>query len=210
MDRRGRGHSGDGGSYALARECEDLAIVIDAIGGRVNLLGHSFGGLCALEAALLTPNINKLMLYEPSISLTGSGWSTEFETRLQILLAAGNHEESLLLFFRDLLKTPSQEIAALQAGSNWPARVAAAHTILRELQSIGRYDFVPQRFHGLKTPVLLLLGGDSHPRRYTTAELLQQSLPDSRIKILPGQQHSAMRTAPDLFVHHVVEFLEEY
>jgi hypothetical protein len=25
--------------------------------------------------------------------------------------------------------------------------------------------------------------------------------------LLPGQQHSAMRTAPDLFVHEVTQFL---
>ena len=110
-------------------------------------------------------------------------------------------------FFRDLLKTPNQELIALQAGPNWPTRLAAAHTILRELQSINHYVFAPQRFHALHNPVLLLLGGDSHARRYMTAERLQQSLPNSRIGILPGQQHSAMRTAPELFAHTVIEFL---
>ncbi|SFE34545.1 alpha/beta fold hydrolase [Nitrosomonas sp. Nm166] len=208
MDRRGRGHSGDTGNYALERECEDVATVVEVIGGNVNLLGHSFGGLCALEASLLTVNINKLILYEPSISLAGSGWSAELESRLQTLLEQGNREESLLLFFRDMLKAPEREIVALQAGSNWPIRIAAAHTILRELQSIDRYVFAPQRFHSVHNPVLLLLGGDSHARRYVTAERLQQSLPSSRIGILTGQQHSAMRTAPDLFVHKVIEFLK--
>ena len=207
MDRRGRGHSGDADNYVLERECEDVATVVDAIGGSVNLLGHSFGGLCALEANLLTVNINKLILYEPSISMAGSGWSAELESRLQTLLEQGNREESLLLFFRDLLKTPNQELIALQAGPNWPTRLAAAHTILRELQSINHYVFAPQRFHALHNPVLLLLGGDSHARRYMTAERLQQSLPNSRIGILPGQQHSAMRTAPELFAHTVIEFL---
>ena len=66
VDRRGRRASGDGGSYALAREAEDVAAVVDAIGGRAFLLGHSFGGLCAMEAALLTPNVLKLILYEPA------------------------------------------------------------------------------------------------------------------------------------------------
>ncbi|QOJ23328.1 MAG: alpha/beta hydrolase [Gammaproteobacteria bacterium] len=208
MDRRGRGHSGDTDGYTLQRECEDVAAVVDAIGGGVNLLGHSFGGLCALEAALLTANINKLMVYEPSISLTGSGWSAALEARLQALLDKGEREESLLLFLRDLLKTSDQELAALRLSSNWPVRIAAAHTILRELQSIDRYIFSPQRFQALHNPVLLLIGGNSHPRRYATAEMLQQSLPNNRIGILPGQQHSAMRTAPELFVQHILEFLK--
>ncbi|MGC8000707.1 alpha/beta fold hydrolase, partial [Salmonella enterica] len=48
LDRRGRGHSGDAANYSLEHESEDIAAVIDAIGSSVNLLGHSFGGLCAL------------------------------------------------------------------------------------------------------------------------------------------------------------------
>ncbi|UJP05131.1 MAG: alpha/beta hydrolase [Nitrosomonas sp.] len=208
MDRRGRGQSGDAANYALARESEDIAAVVNAIGGNVNVLGHSFGGLCALEAALLTANINKLMLYEPSISLSGSGWSAEFESRLQVLREKGAWEESLLLFFRDLLKTPDHELNALQTGPNWDSRVAAAPTILRELQSIDRYVFTPQKFHRLQNAILLMLGGESHTRRYKTAEMLQQCLVNSRIGILPGQQHSAMRTAPDLLVHTVTAFVD--
>ena len=45
LDRRGRGSSGDATAYALERECEDIAAVMDAIGGVVHLLGQSFGGL---------------------------------------------------------------------------------------------------------------------------------------------------------------------
>ena len=44
LDRRGRGSSGDATAYALERECEDIAAVMDAIGGAVHVLGHSFGG----------------------------------------------------------------------------------------------------------------------------------------------------------------------
>ncbi|MCZ7544560.1 MAG: alpha/beta fold hydrolase [Anaerolineae bacterium] len=65
IDRRGRGESGDAESYAMAREFEDVAAVVDAIGEGVNLLGHSFGALCALEAALLTPHVRRLIAYEP-------------------------------------------------------------------------------------------------------------------------------------------------
>src|SRR5262245_4652708 len=54
LDRRGGGDSGDGPNYALEREFEDVASVIDSIGQGVSLLGYSFGGICALEAALLT------------------------------------------------------------------------------------------------------------------------------------------------------------
>src|SRR5688572_24310787 len=66
-DRRGRGASGDGASYAMEREFEDVAAVVDGIGGPVDLLGHSYGALCSLEAAVLARNLRRLALYEPPI-----------------------------------------------------------------------------------------------------------------------------------------------
>ncbi|MGH9199572.1 MAG: alpha/beta fold hydrolase, partial [Acidimicrobiia bacterium] len=63
MDRRGRGESGDAEPYALEREFEDVAAVVNAARPQVNLLGHSYGALCAMEAALRTTRLQKLVLY---------------------------------------------------------------------------------------------------------------------------------------------------
>ena len=41
IDRRGRGGSGDADGYSVVREFEDVAEVVDSIGGPVDLLGHS-------------------------------------------------------------------------------------------------------------------------------------------------------------------------
>src|SRR5687768_11521084 len=64
IDRRGRGRSGDADNYALQREFEDVATVVEWAGEGVNVVGHSYGGVCALEASLLTNRIQKLVLYE--------------------------------------------------------------------------------------------------------------------------------------------------
>ena len=61
------GESGDSAAYAVEHECEDIAAVIDATGAPAYLLGHSFGGIIALETALRTRNLRKLILYEPPI-----------------------------------------------------------------------------------------------------------------------------------------------
>jgi len=54
IDRRGRGASGDAGDYEIEREYEDLAEVVASVGEEAAVLGHSYGGICALECALLT------------------------------------------------------------------------------------------------------------------------------------------------------------
>src|SRR5215212_10319251 len=61
IDRRGRGGSGDSDAYALEREFEDVAAVVDSFGEPAFLLGHSYGALCALEASVLARNVRKLV-----------------------------------------------------------------------------------------------------------------------------------------------------
>jgi pimeloyl-ACP methyl ester carboxylesterase len=66
VDRRGRGGSGDSRDFVMEREFEDVAAVVDSFREPVILLGHSYGGLCALEAALLSRNVRALVIYEPA------------------------------------------------------------------------------------------------------------------------------------------------
>jgi len=40
-------------------------------------------------------------------------------------------------------------------------------------------------------------------------ESLRAAIPGSRVVVMPGQQHSAMNTAPEVFVREVTSFLEE-
>lgn len=207
MDRRGRGRSGDTDAYALEREWEDVAAVVDGIGRTVDVVGHSLGGTCALEAALLTTNVRRLILYEPVIPSGRRFGSAEFSSRMRYLVDAGDREQALLLFLRDVLKTAPEKIAAAQARPTWAARIAAVHTIPRELQALSGYLFDPKRFGTMQTPTLLLLGGDSPPFRRTDAENLHASLPNSRIVVLRGQGHRAMEEAPDLFAQEVLTFL---
>jgi pimeloyl-ACP methyl ester carboxylesterase len=93
VDRRGRGASGDALVYAIEREIEDIVALVDSIGEPVNLLGHSYGGICALEAALYTQNIRKLVLYEPPVPIAGVAIYPEgLIEQLEALLAAGDRE----------------------------------------------------------------------------------------------------------------------
>lgn len=67
--------------------------------------------------------------------------------------------------------------------------------------------FDTEKFADFQTPAMLLLGGDSPPLFQQAIELLASTLPNSRVVILPGQQHIAMDTNPDLFEKEVSGFL---
>jgi pimeloyl-ACP methyl ester carboxylesterase len=209
VDRRGRGQSGDSPVYSIEREYEDIAAVVGSIPGPVNLLGHSYGALCSLEAALLVTNLRRLVLYEPAVSLEEMPvYPPGARARIQALLDAGDREGALETFFRDVVLMPEYEIAALRTEPVWPARLEAAHTIPREFAD-GDYILDPERFRNLTVPILLLLGGDSPAFIRRATRVVHAALPTSRIIVMPGQQHIAMRTAPDLFIRRVKAFLQE-
>ncbi|MBX3055997.1 MAG: alpha/beta hydrolase [Anaerolineae bacterium] len=208
MDRRGRGQSGDGVVYAIERESEDIVAIIDSISEPVNLLGHSFGALCALEAALLTRNLHQIILYEPYLPLPGIElYPAGVIDRLQAMVDASDREGALTMFYSEVVMLPPHEIEQLRLSPAWSARVASAHTIVREAQAEEGYLFDAQRFKDFATPTLLLLGGDSPHIPKTVTEFLHAALPNSRIAVMPGQQHTAMYNAPDLFLNEILTFL---
>jgi pimeloyl-ACP methyl ester carboxylesterase len=209
VDRRGRGHSGDSGAYELEREFEDVAAVVEAAGSQVNLLGHSFGALCAMDAALRTDRLNKLILYEPVFQVDGVRlYDPGAREKLEELSKQGDPEQLLVSFFRDIVKMSEKDIRILQNEPVWQARLNAAHTLVREMADED-YRFDPARFHKLNVPTLLLVGEKSPPFLQKPTEILAAALPDSQVVIMPGQGHVAMSTAPEMFVSEVINFLSD-
>ena len=209
IDRRGRGGSGDGRGYVIEREFEDVAALIDSIGEPVNLLGHSYGALLALEATLLTPNIRKLVLYDPGIEAGEEIYPSEVIERLEALLEAGDRDGVVATTMREVAGLPPETVEHLRTLPVWQTRVAAAHTIPRELRAVKAYGFDPERFRDLGVPTLLLSGGTSPAALRKAAEAVDGALPDSRIVVMPGQGHAAMDTGTDLFTAEVLHFLTD-
>ncbi len=213
LDRRGRGASGDTLPYSIIREFEDVAAVVDTAslesGRSVDLLGHSYGGWCALGAALRTPNVRRLVVYEGGPSPhAGSAPARGLAARLRALLAHGDREAFVRLFMRKVVGMTPDELAAFEASPVWPARVAAAETALRELEEAPTSESGLDALAAVTVPVLLLLGGETAPVFRIEIEALAARLPDARIAVLPGQKHAAHHTAPERFVAEVVRFLD--
>ena len=205
VDRRGRGASGDAADYAPEREYEDVAAVVDWVGEPVSLLGHSYGGVCALEAARLTDGIGRLILYEAPMGFLQV--SPPVVERLQALLEAGEHDELLTVFMSEVAGLPAEQIELLRSLPAWEARLAAAHTIPREERANREYVFDAERFRGVAVPTLLLQGSDSPHAFMAAAEAVDAALSDCRIAVMPGQRHAAIDTGTDLFVSEVLRFL---
>jgi pimeloyl-ACP methyl ester carboxylesterase len=204
VDRRGRGLSRDeAAAYDIRREGEDIAAVAEAAGGDVYLLAHSYGALCALEAVRVTKAVRRLAAYEPPRPAPGRAVvGPDARDRMR---AAENPEEILEIFLREALRLAPADIEAMRATPVWPARVAAAPTIPRELDVVEGMVF-DERLAEIAIPVRLFAGTESPDYLRLAAEAVAGLIPGADVVPLHGQAHQAMDFDPDQFTEAVLAF----
>ncbi len=214
MDRRGHGESGDTPPYSFEREFEDTAAVIDAAARECRttpaVLGHSYGGICALEACLLSRNVSRLVLYEPPVPVPEDPIrSPELLNALRSMLKRGDLEAMWEAFLRHVMKMPDREIADSHSSPTWKMHVDLARLLPREAEARMLYRFDAARFRPWGIPTLLVSGSLSPRFLRTGVDLLHAALAGSRVAVLHGQGHVAMASAPAEFLRAVLAFLEE-
>jgi pimeloyl-ACP methyl ester carboxylesterase len=215
VDRRGRGSSGDADEYSIEREFEDLAAVVDALaaegGGPVDVVGHSYGGRIGLGAALLTPNLRRLVVYEGAPAPgSGRGYQDDGSlARIEDLVAAGDRDEALATFMHDIVGMPAADLAAFRADPIWARRAAAVDTTIRELRAEVGPAASLEALGAVRQPVLQILGGESAAIFGEATRALDARLRDGRVVTIDGARHAAHHTHPGAFVAAVEAFLAE-
>jgi pimeloyl-ACP methyl ester carboxylesterase len=205
MDRRGHGASGDSPEYSLQKEAEDVAAVVDSRGSAVAVVGHSYGGVAALEAAFLTRNISKLILYEAPLQ---EPVDLEVVERIERLIEEGEREQAVMTFMREVAQQTPDEVAAMRSRPSWPTLVGSIGSHPRQMRALAAYRFEPRRMSAIRVPTLLLTGSKSaSPYIKRAIRGLQASLPNSTRIVLEGQQHNAMDSGREQLAQAITRFL---
>lgn len=206
MDRRGHGQSEPGGDYGLTKEFEDVAAVANSRPGPVFVLGHSIGALCSLEAAFLTDKISKLVLYEPPLQDLDHSAVVD---RMEGMIRAGDREQALEAFLREIVLLSTPEIEAMKRQASWPARVSGIDIQIREIRALNKYRFEPKRMRMLQAPTLLLSGSKTaSPQLKQAINSLMDNLAQRTLVVFDGQEHNAMDRIPQQFAETVTKFLQ--
>ncbi|WEJ35089.1 alpha/beta hydrolase [Devosia sp. SD17-2] len=187
--RRGRGESGDGAQYSVAREIEDVGALIDACGGSAMIYGVSTGGALALEAAATLRSINAIAVYEvpydlaPETPQQQRGYVTELDRRL----LAGQRGDAVALFM-ELAGSSAEEIAGARGLPVWKSLERIAHTLAYDAEVLGTRQPPLERFARLDQPVLVATGGGIPPFE-AAADALADAIPNAQRKVLTAQAH---------------------
>ena len=88
-----------------------------------------------------------------------------------------------------------------------PGRVAAAHTITREVRAETGARLDPELAGRITVPVLLLTGEHSSDPSKADIQAVAAALPDARIVVIEGQEHVADVLVPEVFAEQVLAFL---
>jgi pimeloyl-ACP methyl ester carboxylesterase len=215
IDRRGRGASGDTPPYSIEREFGDVAAVTSELaresGAPVDVVGHSYGGRCALGAALLTDDIRRVVSYEGAPTPPGERYGdAEVLDELRALDTNGDPAGVLSTFMTRVVGMDDEALARYRLDPVWPVRVAAAHTIVREVTSEATSPEAGLETLGrVRQPVLQILGGASRHEFGAATRALDARLADGRVIVIDGARHAAHHTHPEAFVGAVTTFLAE-
>lgn len=195
-DRRGRGGSGDTLPYAVEREVEDLAALLDEAGGAAALFGFSSGAVLSLKAAQLGLPVTRLALYDTPIRLRDAEPESTVDIAKQLdeLVKAGRRGEAVELFQTAVVGIPAEVVAQLRHAPFRSALEAIVHTTVYDVTITGDPS-VPAALASVQVPTLAMAGGAGPEFMQRTARAIAEAVPHGEYRILDGQSHDLVPEA---------------
>ena len=191
MDRRARGDSGDTAPYQPAREAEDLAAVIDAVGGEAAVIGHSSGAVLALFAAARGVPMQHLFLSEPPFHFGEGEPAADLPERLQALVDDGKADEAVVLFQREAVGLPDPVIEQIRSSPMFADLVPLAQSTVYDATLTRAVSTPTAAMIGVDIPVTILRGEPTFPMLVTATDRLAQLMPHAELVVVPeSRDHS--------------------
>ncbi|WP_138759961.1 alpha/beta fold hydrolase [Modestobacter altitudinis] len=194
-DRRGRGDSGDTLPYSVDREVEDIAALIDQLGGPAHLYGHSSGAGLVLHAVAAGLPVGDFVLHDPPYSpddRSSRDEARQYGLTIRSLLSQGRRADALETFCR-LTGMPDDVIDGMRGTHRWAELLALAPTLAYDSAVMGDIDnggAVPEDVAARITRTgLVLVGGESPPFMAEVSRRLAQRLPGGRHIVIEGHGH---------------------
>jgi len=197
FDRRGRGQSTDTKPYAIAREIEDIAALIEVAGAPATVFGWSSGAVLALDAAQAGLPIARLALFEPPFVVDDSRppLPADYVERLEAAVADGRPGDAAAIFITEAAGMPAEMLDQVRNSDFWPVMEAVAPTISYDGRIMGTTmsgnPLPMDRWTAVTVPTLVMYGKGTFPSIIPAAHALADLLPTATLKAVDGENHGA-------------------
>ena len=206
---------GVGDDYLMSQHIADTIGFIEQLEAKpVDLMGHSRGGYIAFRVAQQRPDLlRKLVLAEPGGDLdatldpsVASAAPSPLASRIAISaekIARGDIDGALQNF-----------CDGIDGDGAWARLPAAPRQQLRDnvftlLGQVGenRKPYSKADAQAIRTPTLLIGGGETQGALSQIWRVLAEHMPDARTAVIPGARHWMFEQAPEAFCKIVLAFL---
>jgi pimeloyl-ACP methyl ester carboxylesterase len=198
-DRRGRGDSGDTAPYAVDREIEDLAAVIEAAGGQAHVWGLSSGAMLALRSAAAGLPILRMAVQEPPLVVQPGDRQppADLGQRVSELVRADRRGDAVRCFMVDGMGAPSfvPGLLRLMPGA-WKQLTAVAHTLPYDIRLVDGYQagrpLPADQWATVTIPVLVMCGTEKESPAWFghAAAAVADALPNGQLIVRRGLGHT--------------------
>lgn len=210
VDLRNHGQSQHTDSHSYAEQAADLAEVIDAHGGRADVLGHSMGGKAGMVLALEHPDRVARLLVADIAPVTYDRTQTGFidamaQVDLGTVTKRSDADKALMAAVPDLptraFLTQSLDLAGPD-GPRWRLNLA---TLRREMPKIMGFPHMEGSYAG---PTLFLRGGASDYVLPEHKPEIDRLFPNATQDAIPAVGHWLHAEAPGPFIEKLTAFLD--
>jgi pimeloyl-ACP methyl ester carboxylesterase len=184
--------SADG--YAVEREIEDIAALVEEAGGEAYAYGISSSAALALRATEALPQITRLATYEPPFIPDDSRppLPDDYVEQLDRAVAEGRRGDAVEILMTKAIGVPAEYLEPMKADPSWVGMEAVAHTISYDGRIMGTTMSgkpLPAEWGKISTPPLVISGGNGAEFMRRTARELADILPNGEHTVLVGQGH---------------------
>ncbi len=221
LDNRGHGGTTNSGKpevYTTANLAEDLAAALDALGlARVDLLGHSLGGMIALRFTLAHPErVASLVLMDTAARSLGRLMPEKLRDALAAFVRA-NGVGAMVARMREAQARSERPRAAVRceermgSDSFW-ARIQSKHDAMDPIAwdalsvALAQHESLLPRLGEIRAPTLVLVG-EEDALFVPAAQELAAGLPGAKLVTIPNAAHSPQLENPEAWRAAIVAHL---
>lgn len=189
-DRRGRGESTDTQPFAVQREVEDIAALVEAT-GPAHVFGMSSGAALVLEAAAAGVSMLSAIAFEPPymVGPHHKPAHDEYEAKVKAFIGAGDRDGALKLFMQTV-GVPGLMLAVMRMLPMWKKIRPNAPTLPYDAAIMNGFDPPAKRLANIRVPTLVAYGEKSPASLQDGARAAAQLVSGAEVRSLPKQSHN--------------------